>query len=96
MLVDPLTVWRAIQCFKSTVQLTHVATYTALDEFLTLEAVINHPGIHFCEIQCLVEQTTGTTISESAIVTLILHKNTFLCKKLQRVVRHKGEGAVQL
>ena len=52
---------------------------TALDEFIILEAVINRPAIHLCEIQRLVEQTTGTTISDSAICRF-LHKITFRVK----------------
>ena len=85
--VDPSTVWHAVAVEEhGTVDscCTHEGClkYSALDEFVILEAVINRPAIHLCEIQRLVEQTTGTTISESAICRF-LHKNNFSCKKLQ-------------
>ena len=97
LLVDPSTVWHVVQRFEEhgTVDscYTHEGppkTLTALDEFIILEAVTNRPAIYLCEIQRLVEQTTGTTISESAICRF-LHKNTFSCKKLQRVARQRNE-----
>ena len=95
--VDPSTVWRVVQRFEehSTVDSCYIhegppKTLTALDEFITLEAVTNRPAIYLCEIQRLVEQTTGTTISESAICRF-LHKNNFSRKKLQRVARQRNE-----
>jgi len=81
--VDPSTVWRAVQRFEEHGTVDSCYTHegppkklTALDEFVILEAVINRPAIHLYEIQRLVEQTTGTTISESAICRF-LHKNNF-------------------
>ena len=81
--VDPSTVWRTVQRFEEHGTVDSCYTHeglpkklTAIDEFIILEAVINRPAIHLCEIQRLVEQTTGTTISESAICRF-LHKNTF-------------------
>ena len=69
--VDPSTVWRAVQRFEEhgTVDscYTHEGPPKVLDEFSILEAVINRPAIHLCEFQRLVEQTTGTTISDSVI-----------------------------
>ena len=63
--VDPSTVWRAVQRFEEHGTVDSCYTHegppkklTALDEFIILEAVINRPAIHLCEIQCLVEQTT--------------------------------------
>ena len=95
--VDPSAVWRAVQRFEEHGTVDSCYTHegppkklTALDEFIILEAVINRPAIHLCEIQRLVEQTTGTTISESAICRF-LHKNTFSRKKLQRVARQRSE-----
>ena len=95
--VDPSTVWRVVQRFEEhgTVDscYTHEGppkTLTALDKFIILEAVTNRPAIYLCEIQRLVEQTTGTTISESAICRF-LHKNNFSRKKLQRVARQRNE-----
>jgi len=95
--VDPSTVWRAVQRFEEHGTVDSCYTHegppkklTALDEFVILEAVINRPAIHLYEIQRLVEQTTGTTISESAICRF-LHKNNFSRKKLQRVARQRSE-----
>ena len=95
--VDPSTVWHVVQRFEERCTVdscyTHKGppkTLTALDEFIILEAVTNRPAIYLCEIQRLVEQTTGTTISESAICRF-LHKNNFLLKKLQRVARQRNE-----
>ena len=95
--VDPSTVWRVVQRFEehSTVDscYTHEGppkTLTVLDEFIILDAVTNRRAIYLCEIQRLVEQTTGTTISESAI-SRFLHKNNFSHKKLQCVARQRNE-----
>ena len=89
--MDPSTVWRVVQRFEEhgTVDSCYIhegppKTLTALDKFVILEAVINRPAIHLCEIQRLVEQTTGTTTSESAICC-------FSRKKLQRVARQRSE-----
>jgi len=95
--VDPSTVWRAVQRFEEHGTVDSCYTHegppnklTSLDEFVMLKAVINRPAIHLYEIQRLVEQTTGTTISESAICRFP-HKNNFSRKKLQRMARQRSE-----
>ena len=82
--------WRAWYCWLLLYSRRPPKKLTALDEFVMLEAVINRPAIHLCEIQHLVEQITGTTISESAICCF-LHKNNFSRKKLQCVARQRSE-----
>ena len=81
--------WRAWYCWLLLYSRRPPKKLTALDEFVMLEAVINRPAIHLCEIQHLVEQITGT-ISESAICCF-LHKNNFSRKKLQCVARQWSE-----
>ena len=95
--VDPSTVWRAVQRFDEHATVDSCYTHagppkklTAFDEFVILEAVLDRPAIHLYEVQRLVEQTTGTSISESAICRF-LHKNNFSHKKLQRVARQRSE-----
>ena len=58
--VDPSTVWRAVQRFEEHGTVDSCYTHegppkklTALVEFIILEAVINRPAIHLCEIHAM-------------------------------------------
>lgn len=95
--VDPSTVWRAVQRFEElgTVDSSYSndgppKKLTSFDEFTIMEAVLDQPSLYLSEIQHTVQQTTGTSISESAICRF-LHRNNFSRKKLTRVAKQRNE-----
>ena len=95
--VDPSTVWRAVQRFEElgTVDSSYSndgppKKLTSFDEFTIMEAVLDQLSLYLSEIQHTVQQTTGTSISESAICRF-LHRNNFSRKKLTRVAKQRNE-----
>ena len=58
-----------------------------IDEFLSLELVIERPGIYLHKIQQQIRDETGTDVS----VCNFLHKNGFYVSKLTRVAVQRNE-----
>ena len=88
--VDTSTVYRIIQRFDSSGDVSkkahprghnhHLKRLTEIDEFSSLELVVEKPGISLKEIQAESSQTTGTEISVSSI-----------CRKLTRVAGQRSD-----
>ena len=93
--VDPLTVWRTVRKFEEdcTVEArTHKGeeSLTVHDELLIIQTVLDNPSIYLHELQCRVEETTNTSISESAICRF-LHREKFSHKKLTKIASQRSE-----
>jgi len=93
--VDPSTVWRTVRKFEEdgTVEAgKHEGekTLTVYDELLIIQSVLDNPSIYLHELQRRVEETTSTSVTESAICRF-LHRQNFSRKKLTKVASQRSE-----
>ena len=93
--VDPSTVWRTVRKFEEdgTVEAgKHEGekTLTVYDELLIIQSVLDNPSIYLHELQRRVEETTSTSVTESAICRF-LHRQNFSRKKLTKIASQRSE-----
>ena len=92
--VHPSTVYRTVKLFEETGTVCSIQGYhettckklTINDEFAILEAVLDNPSIYLTEIQQLLFQTTGTTVT-TATICKYLHQAGF-----SKSYNHSMEG----
>ena len=84
--VDPSTVWRTVRKFEEdgTVEARKHKALTVYDELLIIQSVLDNPSIYLHELQRRVEETTSTSVTESAICRF-LHRQNFSRKKLTKI-----------
>ena len=92
--VDPSTVWRTVRKFEDgTVEARKhkgEKTLTVYDELLIIQTILDNPSIYLYELQRRVEETTNTSVSESAICRF-LHREKFSRKKLTKIASQRSE-----
>ena len=84
--MDPSTVWRTVRKFEEdgTVEARKHKALTVYDELLIIQSVLDNPSIYLHELQRWVEETTSTSVTESAICRF-LHRQNFSRKKLTKI-----------
>ena len=65
-------------------------TLTVYDELLIIQSVLDNPSIYLHELQRRVEETTSTSVTESAICRF-LHRQSFSRKKLTKIASQRSE-----
>ena len=90
--VDPSTVWRTVRKFEEdgTVEARKHKALTVYDELLIIQSVLDNPSIYLHELQRRVEETTSTSVTESAICRF-LHRQNFSRKKLTKIASQRSE-----
>ena len=97
--VDTSTVWRTVQLFQNTGNVSKKKYNTdnitrKVNEsvlFVILQVVLDHPGVYLREIQAHVQYLTGTKLSTSTICQA-LHNQGFSRKKMQVIARQRNES----